>query len=266
MIKTSLVSVVIPAYNAEKTIADCLDSVNDQTYPDIEIIVINDGSADQTLKLLEEYQRFSLRPLRIYTQKNAGPSVARNCGISLAKGEYIAFLDADDRWVKDKIENQLKVFESDRSIGLVAGLISVGKAVRNKEKFQVKQISLNQLIFKNCFVTSTVVCKKSSLNSIGFNNHQKYAEDYRVWLEVAASGVKCVVLQQYVTIMNDKPLYGFAGLSSNLWAMEKGEIANFTCLKNKGKLPVAFYWGACFFSFSKFIRRFLITVLRKQLR
>ena len=52
MIKTSLVSVVIPAYNAEKTIADCLDSVNDQTYPDIEIIVINDGSADQTLKLL----------------------------------------------------------------------------------------------------------------------------------------------------------------------------------------------------------------------
>ena len=110
MIKTSLVSVVIPAYNAEKTIADCLDSVNDQTYPDIEIIVINDGSADQTLKLLEEYQRFSLRPLRIYTQKNAGPSVARNCGISLAKGEYIAFLDADDRWVKDKIENQLKVF------------------------------------------------------------------------------------------------------------------------------------------------------------
>lgn len=160
MIKTSLVSVVIPAYNAEKTIADCLDSVNDQTYPDIEIIVINDGSADQTLKLLEEYQRFSLRPLRIYTQKNAGPSVARNCGISLAKGEYIAFLDADDRWVKDKIENQLKVFESDRSIGLVAGLISVGKAVRNKEKFQVKQISLNQLIFKNYFVTSTVVCKK----------------------------------------------------------------------------------------------------------
>ena len=72
MIKTSLVSVVIPAYNAEKTIADCLDTVNDQTYPDIEIIVINDGSADQTLKLLEEYQRFSLRPLRIYTQKNAG--------------------------------------------------------------------------------------------------------------------------------------------------------------------------------------------------
>ena len=82
----------------------------------------------------------------------------------------------------------------------------MGKAVRNKEKFQVKQISLNQLIFKNYFVTSTVVCKKSSLNSIGFNNHQKYAEDYRVWLEVAASGVKCVVLQQYVTIMNDKPL------------------------------------------------------------
>ncbi len=70
MIKTSLVSVVIPAYNAEKTIADCLDSVNDQTYPDIEIIVINDGSADQTLKLLEEYQRFSLRPLRIsYPEK-----------------------------------------------------------------------------------------------------------------------------------------------------------------------------------------------------
>ncbi len=227
MMKTQLVSVVIPVYNAEKTIIACLDSVNNQTYPDIEIIVVNDGSTDQTTKLLEDYQNFSLRSVRIFTQKNAGPSVARNFGISLAKGEYIAFLDADDRWVNDKIENQLKVFESDYSIGLVAGLISVGKSVGDKEKFGVKQVSFKKLIYKNYFVTSTVVCKKSSLSNICFNNLQKYAEDYRVWLEVAASGVKCVVLQQYVTIMNNKPLYGYAGLSANLWAMEKGEIANF---------------------------------------
>lgn len=122
MMKLPLVSVIIPAYNAERTIVSCLDSVCLQTYSNLEIIVVDDGSTDQTLALLNTYQQDHTGcRLCIFTQKNAGPSVARNHGIAEAKGEFIAFLDADDQWYRDKIESQLKVFYSDEKVALEIG-------------------------------------------------------------------------------------------------------------------------------------------------
>ena len=185
MIKTSLVSVVIPAYNAEKPIADCLDSVNDQTYPDIEIIVINDGSADQTLKLLEEYQRFSLRPLRIYTQKNAGPSVARNCGISLAKGEYIAFLDADDWWEEGKLAAQLAALEMTGDV-----ICSTGRDLMNPDgTFTGKYIPVksrldyHELLKHNSINCSSVLILREVALEFPME-HDDSHEDYITWLKV----------------------------------------------------------------------------------
>lgn len=259
MMKSQLVSVVIPAYNAEKTIIDCLDSIYHQTYPNLEIIVVNDGSVDQTLQLLETYQKEHLSlQLRVFNQKNSGPSVARNFGVAQSKGEYIAFLDADDRWVSDKIENQMKIFNQDNEIGLVGGLIAIGNLKEQNLGFEFKEIRLKALLFKNYFATSTVICKREALNGISFNVSQKYAEDYRVWLEITSSDVKCGVLQRYVTIMNDKPLYGCSGLSANLWGMEKGEISNFSFLRSRNDINVFNYWCACTFSFVKYIRRILI--------
>ncbi len=265
MIKLPLVSVVIPAFNAEKTILACLDSVRLQTYSELEIIVVNDGSTDRTPELLGVYQKeHSLLQLKVFHQKNAGPSAARNYGIAEAKGEYIAFLDADDRWVSDKIENQLCVFKSDNKMGLVGGLISVGVSECTDESFEIKEISLKKLLFKNYFMTSSVICRREILSEINFNASQKYAEDYRLWLDIVSRGIKCVVLQRRVTIMNDKPLFGSSGLSAKLWEMEKGEMSNFLFLKRKNKIGTLYCLSACIFSLFKFLRRFFVSSFRDK--
>lgn len=112
------VSVIIPVYNAEKYLAECLDSVCSQTLRDIEIICVDDGSADSSPAILSEYAARDGR-IRVITQPNAGAGEARNRGIAAAEGEYLAFIDADDFWkpqLLEKIYDQVKAYDAD--IGL----------------------------------------------------------------------------------------------------------------------------------------------------
>ena len=102
-----LVSVIIPAYNREKTIRRAVDSALAQTYPSIEIIVVDDGSRDHTAEILLEYGE----KLRLIRQKNGGASSARNTGIRAAQGEIIAFLDSDDAWLPHKISRQVALLD-----------------------------------------------------------------------------------------------------------------------------------------------------------
>ena len=90
------ISVIIPVYNSEKYIVKCLDSLEVQSMKDIEVILINDGSTDQTKELIEEYQRTHNLKIRLYSRENAGQAAARNFGVLQAQGNYIAFLDSDD--------------------------------------------------------------------------------------------------------------------------------------------------------------------------
>jgi glycosyltransferase involved in cell wall biosynthesis len=103
------VCVIIPAYNAEKTIQETIASVLNQTFTDFELLVINDGSQDKTLEVIESI--FDTR-LKVFSYPNGGVSVARNRGIAKATGELIAFLDADDVWTADKLEAQVKALQS----------------------------------------------------------------------------------------------------------------------------------------------------------
>ena len=90
------ISIIVPVYNVEKYLKECLDSLINQTLEDIEIICINDGSTDNSLAILEEYQKKDSR-IKVFSQKNQGVSAARNLGIEKATGEYLTFLDSDDR-------------------------------------------------------------------------------------------------------------------------------------------------------------------------
>lgn len=105
------ISAVIPVYNREKTIRRCIDSVLKQTYPIYEIIIVDDGSTDQTLHILKEYQDC----IKLVKQKHKGAQAARNAGIKEAEGEYIAFLDSDDEWVPDKLELQVKALQKNKN-------------------------------------------------------------------------------------------------------------------------------------------------------
>ena len=107
-----LVSVIIPLYNADRYISEALQSVINQTYPEIEILVINDGSTDNSLEIT---RKFESDKVKVYSQSNKGASAARNYGLKEAKGKYIQFLDADDYLSSNKIEEQVRILEADDS-------------------------------------------------------------------------------------------------------------------------------------------------------
>src|SRR5690554_2314431 len=113
----ALVSVIVPVYNRAHLVKETIDSILSQTYKPVEIILINDGSTDNSLSVLKNYERKFPEQVRIIDQENQGQIVARNNGIGIAQGEYIAFLDSDDVWIDDKLERQIPLFET--GVGLV---------------------------------------------------------------------------------------------------------------------------------------------------
>jgi glycosyltransferase involved in cell wall biosynthesis len=113
------ISIIIPAFNAASYIAETLNSVLAQTFADLEVIVVDDGSSDHTAKIVEQIARTDKRVI-LLSQLNAGVAAARNAGIKVAQGEWLAFLDADDIWYPEKLDRQLQCFQqSDSSVGLV---------------------------------------------------------------------------------------------------------------------------------------------------
>lgn len=194
------VSVVIPAYNAARFLAETVESLRQQTTPVHEIIIVDDGSTDETEQVVQ-----SLGDDIIYIwQANAGVSAARNRGISEATGEIIAFLDADDLWLPQKVENQVRVFLSNSEVALVAAdraeidargdllLDSLFKKQGLYEFFaelrgnSIPQ-ALSRLVQVNFIPTSSVMVRKSALAKVGgFDTAIRYGEDLELWARIAS--------------------------------------------------------------------------------
>ncbi len=182
-----MISVIIPTYNSAKYICEAIDSVLCQSYSDYEIIVIDDGSTDDTKTIIET----CYPAVKYFYKKNSGVSAARNLGISMAKGEFIAFLDADDRWLSQKLEKQTALFMEDETLGLVFtensffnGLdiseFSADKKNRLMRGDIVKNIFLNSYV-----VTSTVMVRKSVFDHVGFFEEElSVAEDDNMWMRI----------------------------------------------------------------------------------
>ena len=111
-----MISVIIPTYNREKKLIRAIESILNQTYQDFEILVVDDGSTDRTRDLVEEIDD---RRIKYLYQENQGACVARNYGIACSKGNYIAFQDSDDLWLPEKLEKQLRIFQSNENIDIV---------------------------------------------------------------------------------------------------------------------------------------------------
>ena len=115
-----LVSVIMPAYNHELYIKEALQSVINQTYKNIEFIIINDGSTDRTVEIIEKFIKNNQdRNIQIVNKQNEGVCKTMNIGLAMATGDYIAFLASDDKWIEKKIEAQVAFMESNKNIGLV---------------------------------------------------------------------------------------------------------------------------------------------------
>ncbi|MFA5118286.1 MAG: glycosyltransferase [Candidatus Omnitrophota bacterium] len=191
--RNSLVSVIIPTYNYGKFIFEALDSVLKQTYNDLEIIVVDDDSTDNTREIVTRYVKELPGTLTYIFQKNKGPGAARNTGIARARGGYVAFLDADDIWLPGKLQLQIEVFRSCSDVGFVHtdnSLFSSTGPINNYRFGITAESQMSGNIFpyllRECIVrTSTVLIKKSCVAKVGLFEETYSGEDYDYWLRTA---------------------------------------------------------------------------------
>ena len=182
----SLVSVVIPAYNSEDYISEAIESVLAQTYKNIELIIVNDGSTDTTLDVINKYAEGDSRII-ILDKENGGVSSARNLGFSVAKGDYIALLDSDDICSVDRIEKQIHAMQ-EKSLDVCSGSMTTFGNVK-KNKLSIYPESDSELKFNLLFFGRTIPCpaamiSKSIVKTYKFRTNMNWAEDYAYWLNL----------------------------------------------------------------------------------
>ncbi len=212
-------SVIIPAWNAERTIVSSVESCLNQSLPAQEIIVVDDGSTDGTKALLDAH--FGDR-ISIVSQKNSGPSAARNKGISIATGTHIAFQDADDIWHPQKLEILAAVLQERPETGFlfhpytlaaVDGEVSAGDRVPTP-------FPLWKLLLSNPIGTPCVVIGRDIIEP--FDEDLHYMEDYELFLRLA--GKHGVFRINAALTQVGRPILSKGGQSSRRWKMRMGEI------------------------------------------
>jgi glycosyltransferase involved in cell wall biosynthesis len=188
-----LVSVIIPTYNSEAYLAQTLDSVERQTFKDFEVVLVDDGSHDATLRVARRFT--SAFDLRIIVQPNAGPAAARNTGIRAARGRYCAFLDADDLMLPERLAVQAALLDKQPQLGLLhTDLMTFddnGILHRTRRAFSdpCGGRILDRLLIDNFITTSTVMAPTERLIAAGlFNVRRRVSEDFELWLIMAERG------------------------------------------------------------------------------
>jgi glycosyltransferase involved in cell wall biosynthesis len=204
-----LVSVIIPAYNAQATLDDTLNSVRSQTHRNLEIVVVDDGSTDDTAIVAQRHSAVDAR-VRIIRQDNAGVAAARNTGIAATSGRYVAPIDADDLWAPSKIERQLVAAAKDQGkVGLVYSWFAVidqnNSVLRHEDGADAEGVVLRQLLLGN-FVGngSSALILRSAIEFAGFYDVGlrasgcQGAEDYKMYLEIAEQ-YEFAIVPDYLT-------------------------------------------------------------------
>ncbi len=182
------ISVVMPAYNAEKYIGKSIDSILNQTYGDFEFIIINDGSGDRTKEIILSYS--DDRIVYLENEINSGIVVTLNKGLEYATGEYIARMDADDIAVAERLEKQIEFMEKNRDVGVLGtGICIFGENINEHARvFTTNPEQLKaELIFNSCIAHPTVMIRSRILKNNGLRYDMKYAgaEDYNLWWKIA---------------------------------------------------------------------------------
>lgn len=262
------VSVVIAAYRAKATIAEAIESVAEQTHLPMEVIVVDDcskdGTGDFVKNLALRYGPGWLKLLEL--ADNQGAASARNAGWSAARGKFIAFLDADDRWHPKKIEYQYEYLQAHPDVALCGHAYRLVPDAMDGLNLtcpgQVKRIRPLRLLLSNAFVTPSAMVRADV--PFRFMPGKRHMEDHLLWMEIALSGLRVVKLSAPLALIS-KPLFGAGGLSSQMWAMEKGDLHNYWHLKTTGMIGLPTAIGLMGFSLAKYVRRLLIVAFRRMI-
>ncbi|AEV70621.1 glycosyltransferase family 2 protein [Acetivibrio clariflavus] len=265
------ISVVIPMYNSRETIVDALNSIKNQTAINYicEIIVVNDGSTDDSLEIVKEYaQQNPDLTIKILNKANGGVSSARNRGIELASGDWIALLDSDDEWLPRKIEVQIGIISQSPEIDFLGGPFN-GEELRIlwKKIDTLYKASVRDICIKNFPQPSTVIFKKKIYDEIGgFDETQNYCEDANYFLKICSKYNLYYYPELLIVYGRGKRGFGDSGLSANLSGMYKGTVKNIKELLFRREIGYFFYIFLRIFNFIKYIRRILIVKYYKYFR
>ena len=192
------ISVIIPTYNRAKELKRAVESVLNQDYTNFDLWIIDDGSTDETSKLIEQFQRSlskevkDFKPIIHYIKTaNQGVSAARNVGINHSKGDWCAFLDSDDEWLKDKLSRQAEFSLDNPEIRIIHGeeiWIRRGKRVNQKKIHQKSGGRIFQRCLKLCLISpSAVMIERGLLEEMnGFDENFVVCEDYDLWLKITS--------------------------------------------------------------------------------
>ncbi len=187
-----LVSIIVPSYNHEKFIEQCIRSIMSQDYKNFELIVIDDGSRDKSHEILKQLEsEFSFQ---LILKSNEGVTKTLNRGIDLASGELITFLASDDLMPPTRISEQVTAMQENPDYDVITGAIQIinedGKLVRNKKLLRSGEIKFEQLIQRNCILAPTAVFRRSTFEKFGKYSEELLIEDYSMWLKILKAGGK----------------------------------------------------------------------------
>ena len=250
-------SIIIPIFNAEKTIFTTLESCKHQTYKEWEIILINDYSTDHSVTLINEYINMNpeLPILFLSNDENKGPSYSRNKGWDSAHGDYIAFLDADDRWHPQKLEIMLTCVQQHK-IKIIGHSSNIEHLSTNDwgeyiDAFHPQKVSFFSLLLRNFAVTPSIILSKDI--SERFRESMKYTEDHELWLRLAHHNDVYFLDIPLVTLGRVPQQVG--GLSNNKLKMRLGEVMMYFYASHYSNIVLILLPILILFSLSKHLYR-----------
>jgi len=255
-------SIVIPMYNASITIIRALDSISNQSKLTLvgEVVVVDDGSTDDSHELVENYKSTSGFPINLIRQDNSGVATARNRGVYESKYNWIAFLDADDEWLSDKLEFQDDLIERNSNIDLLGGEINDSPINLVYKKLNgLTKVETRDILIKVFPQTSTLLFKKEIFEKMGgFTEGLRYGEDSRFLVEFC-DNYEYYYHPKKVTIYDGgKQGFGVSGLSSNMEMMHKAHMSNIDYFYSKKIISLLTWFTLKGFYQFKYIRRLIL--------
>ncbi|HHY06383.1 MAG TPA: glycosyltransferase family 2 protein [Clostridia bacterium] len=238
------VSVIIPVYNTGKYLRETLDSALTQTYPDLEIVIVDDCSEDNSREIIKEYAARYENIIFYQQAKNRGAAVTRNKALALAGGRYVAFLDSDDLWSPEKIAKQIKFMQAQEVAFCFTAFAMIneqGQLLKGKRAVQEK-INYEFLLKNTMINTSSVVLDRQKTGNLQMPLFRSW-QDYATWLQLLRTGMEAYGLNEV--------LVKYRKRSNSLSANKFKSIPRFWNIQrnSEGLNPLAVMVNSCFFAF-----------------
>ena len=262
------VTVIIPCYNSAETIIRAVNSVLAQTALPSELIIIDDCSTDrgETIRLINEIvgkENQGIQLQSIINKKNVGPASSRNIGWELGTQPFLAFLDSDDMWHPQKIELQYQWMIANPKAVISSHRTAIYKDSKDlKTKMGPllgKPVEPQQLLWSNPFCTRGVILRKEL--PFRFLENMYYAEDFFLWAEIVCSFPRSCYVLNCKLAFSFKNDFDSGGLSSNLSAMESGELTVIAAICKRMGYSCAIKYKAYIWSIIKYIRRIILSIM-----